>query len=194
MTAVIAPLASAFGLDCVGGVCAPPPLFREWVAGKGRPMTQYAVLRHQFDVHRRPDRLGPISDHRFCLSMNPGGESPSWLVGNIVWLVSWEGFMKTHHVVAGWFQVGSADRWHGVVAHHCAYGDEGELFPRGLGPLDMQAWFHKFVEAHRRFREGEPTDLGDYAGELTAFARSAGFRVPEVSDADQPAPRNKASV
>ena len=149
-------------------------------------MTHYAVLRHQFDVHRNPDRLGPVSDHKFCLTMNPGGEAPTGLVGNVVWLISWEGFMKTHHVVTGWFKVSLAEKRHGVVARHCAYGDDGELFPRGLGPLDVHAWFHKFVEANRRFREGEPTDLGDHLGELIALTRSAGYRVSDVVAADQP--------
>jgi hypothetical protein len=143
-------------------------------------MTHYAVLRHQFDVHRNPDRLGPIGDDKFSLAMNPGGEPPSWLNGNVVWLISWEGFMKTHHVVTGWFTVSQVERRHGVVANYSACGNDGELFPRPLGPLDMHPWFHKFVEAHRRFREGVPTDLGEHIGEVIALARSAGYRVPEV--------------
>lgn len=147
-------------------------------------MTHYAVLRHQFDIHRNPDRLGPVSDDKFCLTMNPGGEPPSWLEGNALWLISWEGFMKTHHVVNGWFVVSHIERRHGVVAHHCACGNDGELFPRGLGPLDMHAWFHRFADAHRAFRGGEPTDLGDDLRELTALARTAGYRIPDVLTPD----------
>jgi hypothetical protein len=142
-------------------------------------MTHYAVLRHQFDIHRNPDRLGPIYDEKFCLTLNPGGDPPSWLVGGVVWLISWEGFMKTHHVVSGWFQVDHVGKRHGVVAHHYAGGANGELFPRVVGPLDMHSWFHKFVEAHKQFREGEPTDLKDYVSELFTLARSAGYRVPD---------------
>lgn len=151
-------------------------------------MTHYAVLRHQFDIHRNPDRLGPVSDTKFCLTMNPGGDSPSWLVGNVVWLISWEGFMKTHHVVSGWFKASHADKRHGVVAHHCICGSEGELFPKAMGPLDMQAWFHRFVDTHRKFREGEATDLEDSVVELISLARSAGYRVPEISPANHPVP------
>ena len=143
-------------------------------------MTHYVVLRHQFDVHRNPDRLGPVSDHQFCLTMNPGGEPPSWLVGNVVWLVSWEGFMKAHHVIVGWFEVGAAERRHGVVAHYAACGDIGALFPRPLGPLDIHGWFHTFVEANRRFRDGAPTDLGEYTGELLALTRGAGYAGPQI--------------
>lgn len=150
-------------------------------------MTHYAVLRHQFDIHRNPDRLGPVTDHKFCLTLNPGGEPPSAFVGNVFWLISWEGFMKTHHIVSGWFRVACTEKRHGVVTHQCACGDDGELFPRGVGPLDTQAWFHRFVEANRRFREGEPTDLGGYAGELTALIRSAGYRVPESPAVPGPA-------
>lgn len=144
-------------------------------------MTHYAVLRHGFDVHRNPDRLGPLHDDaRFWLGLGPGGEPPSWLVGNVLWLISWEGFMKTHHVITGWFVAEHVGRRAGVVAQHDVTGNDGELFPRGVGPLDMHAWFHKFAESHRRFREGEPTDLGEYAGELIALARNAGLRVPAL--------------
>jgi hypothetical protein len=151
-------------------------------------MTHYAVLRHQFDIHRNPDRLGPLHEEKFCLTMNPGGDAPNWLVGHVVWLVSWEGFMKTHHIVPGWFKVDHFGRRHGVVTHHYAAGTDGELFPRPVGPLDMHPWFHSFVEAHRGFREGHPTDLGSHLGELIALARSAGYRVPEVVAADSSAP------
>lgn len=150
-------------------------------------MTHYAVLRHQFDVHRNPDRLGPVSNEKFCLTMTPGGEAPSYLVGNTVWLISWEGFMKTHHVTIGWFQVSHVGRRHGVVANHFAGGSQGVLFPRGLGPLDLNEWFHTFVERNPRFREGEPTDLGAFAVELINPTRSAGFPAPELAG-PSPAP------
>ena len=146
-------------------------------------MKHFAVLRHQFDIHRNPDRLGPISDDRYTLTMNPGTEPPNYLVGNVVWLVSWEGFMKTHHVIVGWFEVSHVEKRHGVVAHQCACGNQGILIPRGLGPLDMHDWFHKYVETNRRFREGEPTDVGEYASELIALARSGGYPVPAPPDA-----------
>ena len=145
-------------------------------------MTHYMVLRHNFDVHRNPDRLGQLGDgEKFCLPLNGQGGSPSWLTGNTVWLISWEGFMKTHHVVVGWFTVDQVGKRHGVVAQHYIGGNEGELFARGLGPLDMHPWFHKFVEANRKFREGEPTEVGEYLGELLTLARGAGYRVPAGS-------------
>jgi hypothetical protein len=142
-------------------------------------MTHYALLRHHFDVHRNPDRLGPLhDDDKFCLALNPATESPAWLVGSTVWLISWEGFMKSHHVVCGWFHVERAGRRLGVVAQHYVSGHEGKLFARGIGPLDMQSWFHKFVEANRRFREGEPTDVDEHVGELLTLAHGAGYRTP----------------
>jgi hypothetical protein len=144
-------------------------------------MTHFAVLRHQFDVHRNPDRLGPISDDRFCLTMNPGAPAPSDLVGNVAWLVSWEGFMKTHHIVVGWFAVSHVEKRQGVVAHQCACGNEGVLFQRGLGPLDMHAWFHDYVADNRRFREGEPSDLGRYVDEVVALVRSSGYPTPATT-------------
>jgi hypothetical protein len=143
-------------------------------------MTQYVVLRHQFDIHRNPDRLGPVSDYKFCLTMNPGGAPPSWLAGNLVWLVSWEGFMKAHHVIVGYFEVSTVERRHGVVANYAACGDTGVLFPQPLGPLDIHAWFHKFVEANRSFRDGAPTDLGESADELLALTRGAGYAGPQI--------------
>jgi hypothetical protein len=150
-------------------------------------MTHYAVLRHGFDVHRNPDRLGPLDDEsRFCLNLGVGGGPPSWLVGNAVWLISWQGFMKTHHVVTGWFLAERVERRAGVVAQHAVCGNDGELFARGVGPLDMHAWFHKLVESDRRFREGEPTEVDAFADDLTALARNAGFRVPVLS---APAPQ-----
>ncbi len=141
-------------------------------------MTHFAVLRHGFDIHRNPDRLGPAGDEKYSLTLNGSGEAPSWLEGNVVWLISWEGFMKTHHVVSGWFRVSQIGKRHGVVAQHHAGGDEGEMFARGLGPLDMHDWFHQFVEANRKFRDGEPTDVDAYVGEILTLARGAGYRVP----------------
>lgn len=156
-------------------------------------MTHFAVLRHQFDIHRNPDRLGPISDDRFCLTMNPGVPAPHYLTGNVVWLVSWEGFMKTHHVIVGWFKVSHVEKRHGVVAHQCACGNEGVLFARGLGPLDMHAWFHRFVEANRRFRDGEPTDFAEFTPDLLSIVRSSGYPLPVMPEAAPTTP-GSASV
>lgn len=145
-------------------------------------MTHYAVLRHHFDIHRNPDRLGPLyDDEKFCLALNGHGEPPPGLVGNVVWLISWEGFMKTHHVVVGWFQVSHVGKHRGVVTHRYLGGNEGALFTRGVGPLDMQPWFHKFVEANRKFREGEPTQVDEYLDDLQILARSAGYALPAAS-------------
>lgn len=157
-------------------------------------MTHYAVLRHNFDVHRNPDRLGPLyDDDKFCLAMNGASEPPPGLAGNVAWLISWEGFMKTHHVVVGWFKVENFGKRHGVVAQHYVSGNDGELFGRGLGPLDMHPWFYKFVEANRRFRDGEPTELGDYVHELLTLARGAGYRVP-AGPTSAPVPHGPASM
>jgi hypothetical protein len=147
-------------------------------------MKHYAVLRHGFDIHRNPERLGPPGDEKFCLSLNSHGDPPGWLEGNVVWLISWEGFMKTHHVICGWFKVGHIGKRHGVVVQHYLGGEEGAMFPRGLGPLDMHDWFHRFVEANRHFREGEPTDLEDYANELISLARSVGYPLPAAPAVD----------
>ena len=142
-------------------------------------MTHYAVLRHNFDIQHNPDRLGPgYDDEKFWLSLGSGGDSRSWLVGNVIWLISWEGFMKTHHVVSGWYKVDQVGKRAGVVSQHYAAGQEGEIFGRGVGPLDMREWFHKFVEACPRFREGEPTVIDDYLKELVAMSQAAGYRVP----------------
>jgi hypothetical protein len=152
-------------------------------------MKHYAVLRHHFDIHRNPDRLGPLDvDEKFCLALNAQDRQSSSLVGNVVWLISWEGFMKTHHVVSGWFQVSLIGKRHGVVAQQYAGGNEGELFPKGLGPLDMHDWFHTFVEAHRKFREGEPTEIDGYLGEILSLARAPGYRVPAALDPAAPSP------
>jgi hypothetical protein len=148
-------------------------------------MTHFAVLRHGFDIRRNPDRLGPPSDERFCLALNSSGDLPGWLDGNVVWLISWEGFMKTHHVICGWFTVSHVGKGPGVVARHQISGDDGELFARGVGPLEIHPWFHKFVDANRKFRDGEPTDLGESAAELLALARGAGYRVPAGPAWDQ---------
>ena len=148
-------------------------------------MTHYAVLRHGFDIHRNPDRLGPHCDEKYCLALNGSGDPPAGLEGNIVWLISWEGFMKTHHVICGWFRVSQIGKRHGVVAQHYVSGDEGEMFARGLGPLDMHEWFHKFVEANRKFRDGEPTEVDEYLNEILTLARGAGCRVPDGPAWDQ---------
>jgi hypothetical protein len=145
-------------------------------------MTHYAVLRHNFDIQHNPDRLGPgHGDERFWLSLGSGGGTPSWLVGNIVWLVSWEGFMKTHHVVVGWFKAEQVGRRAGVVAQHYVSGNEGVIYPRGVGPLDMRPWFHKFVEANRKFREGEPTDIEEYTSDMFTLCQAAGYHVPTMT-------------
>ncbi len=144
-------------------------------------MRHFAVLRHGFDIHRNPDRLGPIGDEKFCLSLNTTGEPAAGLEGNALWLISWEGFMKTHHVVSGWFVASQIGKRHGVVAQPYASGNDGEMFARGLGPLDMHDWFHKFVENNRRFREGVPTDLGEYTDDILSLARGAGYRLPAIS-------------
>ena len=41
-------------------------------------MTHYAVLRHGFDIHRNPDRLGPPSDEKFSLALNDISDRFSW--------------------------------------------------------------------------------------------------------------------
>ncbi len=148
-------------------------------------MTHYAVLRHNFDIQHNPDRLGPGHDERFWLSLGGGGDPRSWLVGNAVWLVSWEGFMKTHHVLSGWYIVDNVGKRAGVVAQHYAPGNEGVIFARGVGPLDMREWFHKFVEDNRKFREGEPTAIDAYLNELTTMSQAAGYRVPAAPVPDQ---------
>jgi hypothetical protein len=148
-------------------------------------MSHFAVLRHGFDIHRNPDRLGPVCDEKFCLLLNSSGDTPSWLEGNVIWLISWEGFMKTHHVICGWFRVSHVGKRQGVVAQHYVSGDEGAMFARGLGPLDMHDWFHKFVEGNRRFRDGEPTDINAYVGEIESLARGVDYRIPVGPVQDQ---------
>ena len=144
-------------------------------------MSHYAALRHGFDIHRNPDRLGPACDEKFCLTLSGSGDPPTWLEGNVIWLISWEGFMKTHHVICGWFTVSQIGKRQGVVTQHYVSGDDGEMFPRGLGPLDMHDWFHKFVEENHKFREGEPTDVAGYLSELLTMTQAAGYRVPAES-------------
>ena len=99
-------------------------------------MTHYAVLRHNFDIQHNPDRLGPgYDDEKFWLSVGSGGDSRSWLVGNLIWLISWEGFMKTHHVVSGWYKVDQVGKRAGVE------------FPAGLGRVRPRS-------GHRPPRQG----------------------------------------
>lgn len=148
-------------------------------------MTHFAVLRHGFDIHRNPDRLGPPYDEPFWLGLGHGGGPPSWLVGNTLWLISWEGVLKMRHVLWGWFTVDHVGQRAGVAAQHYASGSEGHLFERGLGPLDLQPWFDRFLESHRKFRDGEPTDVSEHFGELMTLAQSAGFRTPAASAWDQ---------
>ncbi len=148
-------------------------------------MTHHAVLRHGFDIHRNPDRLGPPCDETYCLLLNPQGLPHASLEGTILWLISWEGFMKPQHVLNGWFRVSHVGKRHGVVAQHYLSGNDGSMFARGLGPLDSQGWFPKFIEAHRRFRDGEPTDVDDHVEPLLALTRAAGFTVPAVSAWDE---------
>lgn len=153
-------------------------------------MTHYAVLRHNFDIQHNPDRLGPgYDDEKFWLSLGSGGESRSWLVGNVIWLISWEGFMKTHHVVSGWYIVEQVGMRAGVITQHYAAGNEGTIFGRGVGPLDMREWFHRFVEANPKFREGEPADIGEYLNDLVTMSRAAGYSAPSESTTDQVAHR-----
>ena len=149
-------------------------------------MTHYAVLRHNFDIQHNPDRLGPgYDDEKFRLSLGSGSDSRSYLVGNVLWLISWEGFMKTHHVVSGWYNVEHVGKHAGVVTTHYAAGNEGVIFGRGVGPLDMREWFHKFVEENRKFREGEPTDVGGYLAELLTMTQASGHRLPAESSSGQ---------
>jgi hypothetical protein len=149
-------------------------------------MTHYAVLRHGFDVSKKPDRLGGSHDDPFWLKLGHTGGTPTWLVGNVLWLVSWEGAMKTRHMLHGWFAVTRIGKTNAVSAAHTACGTEGCLFPAALGPLDPQPWFLKFVETHRAFREGEPTDVSAHLDDLAAFARNAGCAVPSA-EARKPA-------
>jgi hypothetical protein len=148
-------------------------------------MAHNAVLRHDFDIRRNPKRLGPPSEETFWLPLGHGGESPTWLVGSVLWLISWEGFMKTRHILNGWFEVSRVGKRPGVVAQHFACGNEGAVYVPGLGPIEQRPWFQKFVESNRRFRDGEPTDVEEHLGELLTLARSAGQRVPTTPEWDQ---------
>ena len=143
-------------------------------------MTHYAVLRHGFDIHRNPApaRLGGNHDETFWLNLGHEGAPPSWLVGNVLWLVSWEGTMKMRHMLYGWYTVDRVGKCNAVVAQNCAAGNDGCLFPNALGPLDMQPWFLKFVETHKRFRDGEPTEVSGCLDDLRAFVRNAGCPLP----------------
>ena len=72
-----------------------------------------------------------------------------------------------------------------VVAHHCVGGNEGSLFASPVGPLDRHAWFTRFVEAHKSFRDGVPTDAAEIQDELINFVRAAGCQAPPVAAWDQ---------
>ena len=148
-------------------------------------MIHYAVLRHGFDITRNPARLGGNHEETFWLKLEHEREKPSWLVGNVLWLVSWEGTMKMRHMLYGWFKVEHVGKCHAVVTQHFASGNEGCLFPHALGPLDMQPWFLKFAESTRTFRDGDPTDLGPYLHDLLGFARNAGCPVPAEGQAQE---------
>ena len=141
-------------------------------------MTHYAVLRHGFDIQQNPRRLGPASDEPFWLGLGHGGASPSWLVGNTLWLVSWEGVLKMRHMLWGWYEVEHVGTRAGVAAQHYASGQTGQLFDRSVGPLDVQPWFTKFQEAHRAFRDGDPTDITEHLADLIGLTQAAGFRAP----------------
>ena len=99
-------------------------------------MTHYAVLRHGFDIHQNPRRLGPPSAAPFWLGLGHGGAAPSWLVGNTIWLVSWEGMIKMRHMLWGWYVVAHVGTRASVAAQYFASGHDGQLFePRGLDRL-----------------------------------------------------------
>jgi hypothetical protein len=150
-------------------------------------MTHYAVLRHGFDISRNPVRLGGSHDETFWLKLGHGGESPKHLVGNVIWLISWEGTMKMRHMLYGWYVVERVGKCNAVVTQHTATGNEGALFPYPLGPLDQQPWFLPFVESHRGFRDGEPTDVGAILSELQTFVRNAGCIGPTMEAVGQAA-------
>lgn len=141
-------------------------------------MIHYAVLRHGFDLSRDP--VGMTGDHEgpFWLKLGHGGGPPDWLVGNVLWLVSWEGALKMRHMLYGWFVVEQVGNCQAVVSRHTASGREGCLFPQALGPLDQHPWFPPFVESHGRFRDGEPTDVTPILDHLRTFVRNAGCPVP----------------
>jgi hypothetical protein len=143
-------------------------------------MIHYAVLRHGFDISQNPARLGGSHEEPFWLKLGHGGDSPRWLTGNVLWLVSWEGTMKMRHMLYGWYVVEHVGKCQAVISQHTASGREGCLFPYVLGPLDPQPWFLPFVEAQKRFRDGEPTDITPILDHLRTFVRNAGCQVPAV--------------
>jgi hypothetical protein len=146
-------------------------------------MIHYAVLRHGFDISRNPDHLGGSHDESFWLKLGHGGEPPLWLIGNVLWLVSWEGTMKMKHMLYGWYVVEHVGKCQAVISQHTASGNEGCLDPYALGPLDQQPWFLPFVEGQKRFRDGEPTDITPILDHLRTFVRNAGCEVPPPSAA-----------
>jgi hypothetical protein len=82
------------------------------------------------------------------------------------------------HLLWGWYVVSRVGTRAGVSAQYFASGRDGQLFERGLGPLDAHAWFTKFRETERPFRDGEPVDVSEHLGELITLAQAAGFRTP----------------
>ncbi|MFO0954638.1 MAG: hypothetical protein U0835_26440 [Isosphaeraceae bacterium] len=144
-------------------------------------MTHYAVLRHGFDVSRNPARLGGSRDAAFWLKLGHSGEPPRHLVGNTLWLVSWEGSVKTRHMLYGWYNVDRVGKCSAVVTQNTACGNEGALFPYPIGPLDLQPWFPAFAESHRGFRDGEPTDITPILDDLLAYVRHAGLAAPATA-------------
>ncbi len=98
-------------------------------------MIHYAVLRHGFDISRNPARLGGSHEEPFWLKLGHGGETPRWLIGNVLWLVSWEGTLKMRHMLYGWYAVEHVGKCQAVISQHTASGHEGCLFPYALGPL-----------------------------------------------------------
>lgn len=144
-------------------------------------MIHYAVLRHGFDISRHPERLGGSHDEPFWLKLGHGGDSPRWLEGQVLWLVSWEDTIKMRHMLYGWYQVEHVGKCQAVISQHTACGSEGSLFASPLGPLDRQPWFFPFVEANKRFRDGEPTDITPILDQVRTLVRNAGCEVPTAA-------------
>jgi hypothetical protein len=141
-------------------------------------MTHYALLRHGFDIHQNPRRLGSVPDEPFWLGLGHGGAPPSWLVGTTLWLISWEGVIKRRNMLYGWYEVAQVGTRAGVAAQHFASGRTGQLFDKPIGPLDSHPWFAKYQETHRAFRDGDPTDITEHIAELISLTQSAGFQAP----------------
>ena len=148
-------------------------------------MTHYALLRHGFDISRNPVRLGGSHDEPFWLKLGHAGEPPKHLAGNVLWLISWEGTMKMRHMLYGWYIVQRVGKCHAVVTQHTATGNDGALFPYPLGPLDQQPWFPPFAASHRKFRDGEPTDITPILGDMLTFVRNAGCVSPAAEAVEQ---------